>query len=52
MKRKKLSRETRGIIFHGILVAILLTLLVLTAVTENRAIVIPEEEIAELENAG
>ncbi|MCQ2447047.1 MAG: hypothetical protein MJ141_09205 [Clostridia bacterium] len=51
MKRKKLSREMRGIIFHGILVAILLTVLILTAVSEGRAIVIPEEEISELESA-
>lgn len=50
MKRKRMSRETRGKIFHGILVAVLLTLLVVTAMAEDNAIVLTEKEVAAADN--
>ena len=44
---RKMKKETRSWIFHAVLVALLLTLLVLTAVLQEEKIVIPEEEVAE-----
>ena len=43
---KRMKKETRSWIFHAILVAALLALLVATAVLQEERIVIPEEEIA------
>ena len=45
MLMKRLKKETKGMIFHAILVCILLALLVVTAVFEDKQIVIPEKEM-------
>ncbi len=44
---KRMKKETRDWIFHAVLVALLLALLVATAAFQEEKIVIPEEEVAE-----
>ncbi|MBO4406409.1 MAG: hypothetical protein J5849_01805 [Clostridia bacterium] len=44
---KRMKKETKAWIFHAVLVALLLALLVATAALQEEKIVIPEEEIAE-----
>lgn len=44
---KRMKKETKDWIFHAVLVALLLALLVATAALQEEKIVISEEEIAE-----